>query len=109
MPLRSEANLYPDTNVPPISTPCLKKKRIKVHATNYEDSSEDEYDSRSCKETLKHKLRLKAAVIKRKMKKVKKEIGERGMRDLWSESGNFGVAYCFIMLIPHPNIQCVCV
>ena len=53
-----------------------------------EDSSADEeYDNQSFREKLKHQWRLKAAVERRKYQKMKEDISEQELKDLWSVEG----------------------
>ena len=90
-PLCSEANLYRDNTIPPISVPLHKKHHRKMKTSRdgeCEDSSADEeYDNQSFREKLKHQWRLKAAVERRKYQKMKEDISGQELKDLWSVGG----------------------
>ena len=85
-PLRSESNLYLDTSIPPISVPLRRKyKRLKERKIGMEGetSSEEEYDNASFREKLKQQWKLKSTIQRRKYRKMKEEISERELKDLW--------------------------
>ena len=70
----------------PISVPLRRKyKRLKEKEIGMEGdtSSEEEYDNRSFREKLKQQWKLKSTIQRRKYKKMKEEISERELKDLW--------------------------
>lgn len=85
--LRSEANLYPDPSVPPISIPRAKmqrKIRTKM-AGSYEDSSDSEHEHRSHQEIRRERARLLNSIRRRRARKIGEHIKSRELQDVWEE------------------------